>query len=486
MNGAYGAEEEGGGFGGGFRHPFAGVLISATLLLFAACSESPELVRWPHSPSSTVLIQDVSILNVEDGSIEKNREVLVAGNRIVAITTVGGTAPPPGTRRISGSGATLLPGLVDMHGHVTGSSAPSWLNELPDPEANLRAYLYCGVTTVLDPAAMSNEAFDERADVARGKLLGPRIYTAGPLITAKGGHPIATMRETMPFWLRWYVVPRFVREVDNPRQASAAVEEIVGLGADVIKIVVDRIPEDAPRIKPEVLEAAVAEAQRLGVRAVAHIGSTQDAIDAAEAGVAAWMHDVYKERIPDDRIAQLAGYGIPMVATIGVFENYALLGQGPRRPSRLERETVPAEVLASFDRVPDGAQPAALMPYLANLRGQRQAWRDNVRRLRAAGVTVLAGSDTQMGVFPGAGLHRELRLLTEAGMTPAEAIRAATIDAARFLAHGGEPEFGLVAEGKRADLLLVEGDPTTDLRALSDIRAVVRDGLVLERIPIRS
>jgi imidazolonepropionase-like amidohydrolase len=455
-------------------------------LTLAACSKSPDLVRWPRSSSAAVLIQDVAILNVADGSIDENREVLISGNRIAAITTVGGTEPPPGTRRISGSGATLLPGLIDMHGHVSGSSAPLWRREFPDPEANLRAFLYCGVTTVLDPAGMSDQAFTERAEVARGQLLGPRIYTAGPLITAKGGHPIAMMSETMPFWLRWYVVPRFSRQVDTPREARAAVAEIVGLGADVIKIIVDRIPESTPRIKPDVLNAAVAEANRLGVRAVAHIGNTQDAIDAADAGVAAWMHGIYKERIPDDRIAQLAGYGIPMVATIEVFKSYAQMGEVTRTPSRLERETVPAEILSSFDHVPDGSRPAFITPYLENLRLQQRAWRDNVRRLRAAGVTILAGSDTQMGVFPGAGLHRELQLLTETGMTPAETIRAATLDAARFLAHGGDPEFGLIAEGKRADLLLVEGDPTVDLRSLANIRAVIKDGLVLERIPLRS
>jgi imidazolonepropionase-like amidohydrolase len=342
------------------------------------------------------------------------------------------------------------------------------------------------VTTVLDPAGTSKESFAERVEVARGQLLGPRIYTAGPLITAEGGHPVVLMSETMPFWLRWYVIPRLSRQVDTPDDARAAVAEVIGLGADVIKIIVDRVPESAPRIKPEVLDAAVAEATRLGVRAVAHIGTTQDAIDAAEAGVAAWMHGVYKERIPDGRIAQLAHYRIPMVPTIAVFESYAQLGQGPRTPSRLERETVSVEILSSFDHVPDGARIPSLDPYLENLRQQRQAWRDNVRRLRAAGVTILAGSDTQIGVFPGAGLHRELRFLAEAGMTPAEAIRAATLDAARFLAHGGEPEFGIIAEGKRADLLLVEGDPTANLTALADIRAVVKDGVVLERIPIRS
>jgi imidazolonepropionase-like amidohydrolase len=115
------------------------------------------------------------------------------------------------------------------------------------------------------------------------------------------------------------------------------------------------------------------------------------------------------------------------------------------------------------------------------LRGQRSAWRENVRRLHEAGVTILAGSDTQAGVFPGAGLHRELHLLTEAGLSPAAAIRAATIDAARFLANGGEPDFGIVAEGKRADLLLVDGDPTVDLDALMRIDAVIKGGVLLER-----
>src|SRR5439155_11892390 len=122
--------------------------------------------------------------------------------------------------------------------------------------------------------------------------------------------------------------------------------------------------------------------------------------------------------------------------------------------------------------------------YLESLRRQRDAWRANVRRLRAAGVTILAGSDTQTGVFPGAGLHRELHLLTEAGLTPAEAIRAATIDAARFLANGKEPEFGVIAEGKLADLLLVEGDLTANLDNLAHIRAVIKGGVQLERRPI--
>jgi imidazolonepropionase-like amidohydrolase len=262
------------------------------------------------------------------------------------------------------------------------------------------------------------------------------------------------------------------------------VDAIADMGADVIKFSVDRLPEDVPRISREALEAGVDEARRRGVRAVAHIGTTEDALDAARAGVAAWMHGVYKERIPDELIPVFAGFRIPMVATLAVFEAYASLGQGPRKPTPLETETVPAAILGAFDPVPASYDTSRFAAYLANLRAQRGASRDNVRRLRAAGVTILAGSDMQMGVFPGAGLHRDMHLLLEAGLTPAEAIRAATIDGARFLADGKEPDFGLVAEGKRADLLLVDGDPAGDLDALARIRAVMKSGVILERTPV--
>ncbi|MGH7856146.1 MAG: amidohydrolase family protein, partial [Candidatus Binatia bacterium] len=205
------------------------------------------------------------------------------------------------------------------------------------------------------------------------------------------------------------------------------------------------------------------------------------------AGVAAWMHGVYKEPLTDEAVAELASFRIPMVATIVVFESYALLGQGEREATPLEREMVPEETLRAFDEVPQENEAVKVFaPFLEGLRANRGTWRDNVRRLRAAGVTILAGSDTQTGVFPGPGLHRELHLLTEAGLTPPEAIRAATLDPARFLEVTEDPDFGVVAEGKRADLLLVDGDPTDDLHALARIRAVILRGIPLERRAIGS
>jgi imidazolonepropionase-like amidohydrolase len=111
---------------------------------------------------------------------------------------------------------------------------------------------------------------------------------------------------------------------------------------------------------------------------------------------------------------------------------------------------------------------------------------DNVRRLHAAGVEIFAGSDTQSGVFPGPGLHRELANLARAGLAPIDVIRAATIGPARFLSGGDSPDWGNVAVGQRADLLLVEGDPTRDVAALSAIRAVLQGGVPITRTPVEN
>jgi imidazolonepropionase-like amidohydrolase len=467
--------------------PLRGTVALMVTLLLGGCAEpGPQLVERPATSPSALLIRSVAVMDVETGTVTSDQDVWVTGGRITGIAPAGNAPALPGVLELDGAGATLLPGLIDMHGHVIQSSAPRWVGGRPDPEANLRSYLYCGVTTVLDPGALETQIFVLRERVASGELPGPRIYAAGPMVTAPGGHPVPIFEQLAPWWIRWYLVPRYTRQVETAEQARQAVQSIAALGADVIKLSVDRIPEQTPRIRREAVAAAAEAAGRLNLRAVAHIGSVEDAVDTGDAGVALWVHGVYKERIPDEHIAPLAAYGIPMVPTIEVYENYALLGQGPRVPTALERETVPADILEAFNHPPTAPSRAGEFfgPWLAQLRTARPEWHDNVRRLRAAGVIMLAGSDTQSGVFPGPGLHRELQHLVAAGMTPAEAIRAATLDAARFLAGEDDPDFGMVAPGKRADLLLVEGDPTTDLQVLSRIRTVIKDGVPLVRTPL--
>jgi imidazolonepropionase-like amidohydrolase len=327
--------------------------------------------------------------------------------------------------------------------------------------------------------------FERRADVASGALLGPTICAAGPMFTAPGGHPVAAMRALVPWWLRWYAVPRMTREVGTPAEARAAVAALAAYRPDVIKVAVDAIPLEAPILGADVLRAIVDEGRNRGIRTVAHIGTTADALAAADAGVAAWMHGVYKERIPDELIPRFVAAKIPYVATTYVFDDYADIIEGKRVATDLEHETVPADVLASLASAPPpNAQPPGFKEYFDVLPGTREARCDNVRRLNDAHVTILAGSDAQTGVFPGPGLHREIANLVRCGLSPRTALMSATSSAAMFVSGQDEPDFGLLRVGKRADLIMVNGNPLAHPEVIDDILLVIKDGFVIQRFPL--
>ena len=451
----------------------------------AACAKAPSLVQPPERAAHAVLVSDVAVLDVERGTREEHRDVLIRAGRIVEIGATGAVRAPDGAKRVDGAGATLLPGLVDSHVHSANPMSAPWDHPLPDPERNLQAFLYAGVTTVVDTGDLDDKAIRRRDAVAAGKLVGPRMYAAGPVLTVKDGHPVPMLR-TLPRWMQAVAIPRHTRQLSRASEIPGVVEEVAGYGADFVKVAVDRLPDaGTPRLDGEMLAAIVTEAKKRKLRTLAHVGTTEDALDAGRAGVAAYVHHVYRDRVSDEAVREIAGFGIPMVSTLVVFERYANLEQ-PFEATALEKEIVDPAVFASLKKGPAPDDPAAkrFRPFLEEVGKQQANARDNVRRLHAAGVTILAGSDSQTLVFPGASLHRELGLLVKAGLTPAEAIRAATLHPARFLTKEQEPDFGRVAVGTRADLLLVEGDPLADIANVSRIRAVLQEGRVLERRPL--
>lgn len=463
--------------------------LASLLLWGVGCGapQGPELVRWPEVLPSVVVIESVRVLDVVSGERSGPVDVAIEEGRITSIVPapVQRPARTGDAARVDGRGATLLPGLIDMHGHVDSRTGPVWdYMAKADPALNLRAFVYSGVTTVFDPGDSSGrEAFARRARVASREQIGPQILTAGPIVTAPGSHPVAMVELMVPGWIRW-LLPELARTVANDADVERVVDRIASDGADAIKIIVDRIPLTAQRMTPQLATAIVDRAREHGLRTVAHVGTTEDAIDAGRAGVALWVHGVYKERIPDQGIDELVAFGIPMVTTSEVFDAYGRARSGPIEATRLERETVPPEVLASFYPIPEDAIPAPLESWVELMETTPEIRRANVARLHEAGMTILAGSDVQSGVFPGASLHRELVGLVAAGLSPVEAIRAATLEPARFLTESDDPSFGIVAVGKRADLILVEGDPTSDVGALEALRSVILNGVPMERRPI--
>lgn len=451
------------------------LVLSAVLLCGCPRVRFATVERGEAGP---VLYAGVRLFDGE--AFSDGRDVLVEGGRISWVGPAGARPAPPGVRRVAGAGRTLLPGLVDAHVHLSATGAPPWRRALPDAAASARALLFCGVTTALVAAGDRDEDALDREGAA-GATLAPHLFRAGPGLTAPGGHPIPFIRALVP-WpissLAAWVQPTAA----TPEEARAAVRRIRQRhGPPLFKIFYDDIPPGAPRLSREALGAAIAEARAQGMRPVVHIGAAADMVTAAELGASLLMHPPSRDTLSEAQIARLRALGVPFVTTSRVLRAQDEVARGA---TALERALVDGETLAAFSAPPPGfalegfGDSAREFPLAA----ARMA--DNTRRLIAAGVPFLAGSDTGVfGVFPGAGLHGELRALAELGLAPAAVLRAATSAAADFL----DPtrSFGRVAPGQRADLLLVRGDAGRDLTALADIEEVLLAGLRLERRPLR-
>src|SRR5213080_4773762 len=406
---------------------------AALLVLAAACSREAPLVSRAPGASRSVVLRNVRVFDAPRAVVAEGlRDVVVRDGRIAAVAPPGVVAG--GIAEFDGHGGTLLPGLVDVHTHTGASAYPPWQVVFPDVQDNLAAFLYAGVTTVLDLGNLTPEVFRERARIASGAPLGPRLYAAGPIFTAPGGHPAEVLRAWLPWYLRWYVLPRATREVATPEEARRAIEALLPERPDVLKLAIDVGTGKVPRLARETIAAITAAGHAAGVRSVAHVGSSQEAVDAVRGGADALAHAPWREELSAEAVRVIVAAHVPVVVTLAVWD---LAGTPRTRASDflpIEREVARAGLVAAL-LAPAPALDEATAAFLRAAAAAHDARRANVATLRAAGVPVLVGSDAcNPGDLPGAGLHLELVKLVEAGLTPGEALRAATWENARFLA----------------------------------------------------
>ena len=288
------------------------------------------------------------------------RDVVVKDGRITAVETEPQTVA--GAREVTGG--VLLPGLIDLHVHLGGGSEPPWKTPFPKETEVLTAFLYAGVTTVLDVGNVAPDVFELRDSVAQGKTLGPRIFAAGPMFTTVGGHPAAAMRLIAPWLIGDFIVSKTVREIANPAQAAVDVDALAVFKPDFIKLAVDRIPLDAPRMDTSLTTAITAAARKHNLRTVAHVGRSQDVIDAVAGGVSAMVHGVDLETISDEAIQALARGGVPVVPTHSVFDvQERLLPDTRWEFSRLEQEMAHPDIMDAIRHVPAGLDKSPLYPW---------------------------------------------------------------------------------------------------------------------------
>lgn len=400
---------------------------------------------------------------VFDGEhVLEDTTVVLEGARIAAV----GGEPPGGSDIVDARGATLLPGLFDAHVHTS--------------EEALALALRFGITTELEMQGMNTRA--GRAHITENDSLAD-VRSAGFGITPPGGHPSELMPEDFnpaghdapgdhvdrPGPSEMPLMPFST----TPEEAVAFIPRLAAAGSDYIKFMIDDGTVEGhpglPMLDQATLTAGVAEAHRRGMLTIAHaltIDATRMAIEAGIDGLAhLFMDQPHTDEIID-LIAASGAFVVPCIvlnASMMGITGKPLTGD-PRIGSRLT-EAWTNTLNSSYNRYPQGKLENVLA---------------SVKALHHAGVNLLAGTDAAPlplpflgGVVHGASLHQELQYLVQAGLTPIQALRAATLTPARRF---GLADRGRIAEGLRADLLLVHGDPTTTITDTLNLRDVWRRG----------
>lgn len=415
------------------------LLFGATLL---SAQTSANQTSANQTPARSFAIEHVRVF---DGlAVHPDQTVIVRDGKIAS---VGGHAGiPGGVRRVDGQGRTLLPGLIDAHIHV-------W------DEARLQQAEAFGTTTVLDMFTEWHFVQQTKADLAAGKLRdGADLYSAGTAATAPGGHGTEY----------GFKIPTLT----SPGEAQAWVDARIAEGSDYIKIIVDdgrTYGLHIPTISTETLRALVVAAHARGKLAVVHVGSLADAEAALHAGADGLMH-LFVDREPDPGFGRLAAeHHAFVVPTLGVLASVS--GEAAGKPFAEKAALAPyltPEAKATLERTMHFNKPTDLHAATAS-----------IAQLRAAHVPILAGTDApNPGTWYGVSLLSEIELLSAAGLTPAEALTAATAAPARAFRLADR---GRIAPGLRADLLLVEGDPTERVSDVERLVAVWKDGVEDDR-----
>ncbi len=407
--------------------------------IFVALLSLPTL-----TPAQTILFRGARVF--DGAAVLENTDVLVADG---LIARVGKNVPAPANAEIvDARGKTLLPGLIDAHTHTFGDA--------------LREAVIFGVTTTLDMFTDPALAKQLRAEQRNGQANHRAdLFSAGVLVTTPGGHGTE------------YGMP--IPTITDPDSAQSFVDARIAEGSDYIKLVYDDgslFRLNWTTLSEATLRAVIAAAHKRGKLAVVHVSEASDAQVAINAGADGLVHLFVDTVATRQFSASMKQRGAFVIPTLVVLKSIA--GTGGGAPLVNDQRIRPYLTRAALTALEQGFPKRPGLPHK-----DYEYARTTVQQLKQAGVTILAGTDApNPGTAHGAALHRELELLVEAGLTPQQALTAATSAPARAFSL---KDRGRIAAGQRADLVLVDGDPTTDIRATRAIAGIWKGGHAIDR-----
>jgi imidazolonepropionase-like amidohydrolase len=428
----------------GFMNRFQ-CFVTAVAALLALAGQS-----IAQQSSRTVVLHAGHVLDVKTGKLLSDQAIVIEDGKIVSVGAAAETKTPADALRIDLPNATVLPGLIDAHTHLTmdpkfgyeelGVSVP---REALIGAKNARVTLQAGFTTVRNVGANGFTDVALRDAINAGDVPGPRMLVSGPLMGITGGH---CDNNLLPF--EYHAVADGV--ADGIAAVQHKVRENIKYGADLIKIcatggVLSKGDDpQASQYTLEEMKAIVADAHRLGRKVAAHAHGAQGILWASQAGVDSIEHGSY---IDDAGIAEMKKNGTYLVPTLYLSDWFM------ENSGRLH--------------VPDF--------YLAKAIAVMPAARKNVAHAFASGVKVAFGTDA--AVYPHGLNAHEFAVMVKLGLTPLQAIQSATVNAADLLGWPGK--VGSLEPGAWADLVAVDGDPLKDVTVLEHVRFVMKGGEVV-------
>jgi imidazolonepropionase-like amidohydrolase len=396
----------------------------------------------------------VNVVSADQGGVLDNQTVIVRDGRIAAMGPAGRVRVPAGAVSVDGRGKYLMPGLAEMHGHLPNPNTGPELTE-----TILFLYVANGVTTVRGMLGYPAN-LELRDRIARGEVLGPRLWVAGPALSGNAA--------------------------PTPEVGRRMVQEQKAAGYDHLKI--------QEGLGLEAYDTIVATAKRLGMRFVGHVPNAVSVYHALESGQASIDHlDNYVETVggpdsaDDARIGQIVAAtckaGTWTVPTLALWEVFLASEDSSALAARPEVRYVPPEWRTTWAR--QAAQQARNNPD-PRVRAATVALRRRLlKALQDAGCPIALGTDSpQTYSVPGFSIHREMASMAAAGLTPPQILTAGTRNVARYF--GAEQEFGTVAVGQRADLLLLDANPLADVANVARRSGVMVNGRWLTEAEIQA
>ncbi|MBC7898025.1 MAG: amidohydrolase family protein [Cytophagaceae bacterium] len=418
--------------------------------------------------AQAIAITHVQVVDVEAGRLIPDQTVIVQGRRIASVGPARQANVPHGARVVDGRGRYLIPGLWDMHAHTT----------MPGGRAILPLYVANGVTGLRDMAGDWNQLVAWRREIANGTLIGPRMIVSGPYIEG-GDVPI----------------PHLLAR--NPDEARVAVDSLIRLGVDFIKL--------HSQFTRETFLAAASRARARGIPFTGHVPRSVGAAEASDSGQRSLEHllQIPFPCTPAESLAMAPRFQVqrvlarcsstdlrPLWATLARNRTWVV----PTLVAQYEvaswpRRTVPGDAYARY--LPDSlrAYVAQIFPMPADVPPRADVTGlalfnrgvSLIGIMHRAGIAVMPGTDAPLrNSPPGFGLHAELEWFVRGGMTPAEALRSATLEPARYF--NAVDSSGTIAAGKVADLVLLEANPLRDIRRTRRVYAVVANGRLMTAV----